>query len=176
MRPVILFAACLSLLFCFHNCRQQETKNEIYTVADSLLSLTLGLQLKISSPEIQRMHDFQQEINRDLPLLKPIVDKDTSVTSYMELYNGLGQCMHVCNQYHEEAFMLESSLREIMDQIQSREADLKSLETRLQFEIDNYRDLSRRIDSSLNIAIRQAETFYRLKPEIDRIREQVQLP
>jgi hypothetical protein len=176
MRSLFLTGAFLATLLCFYQCRQKEVSNEVYIRADSLLGLTLALQLKIGSPEIQRMHDFQEEIDSDLAFLDSYPDEDTSVNRYRELYNGLGQCMKACSQYHEEAYMLESSLREIMEQAGLKKSGPGALEKRLEFETDNYRDLSTRIDSSLNQAIRQAEIFYILKPGIDRIREQFRLP
>jgi hypothetical protein len=176
MRPLLFTGAFLATLLCFNQCRQKEVRNEVFIRADSLLGLTLALQMKIGSPEIQRMHDFQEEIDNDLAFLDSYPDEDTSVNRYRELYNGLGQCMKACSQYHEEAFMLESSLREIMEQARLKKSVPGALERRLDFETDNYRDLSTRIDSSLHQAIRQAETFYSLKHEIDRFREQYRLP
>lgn len=179
MRPAILFVTCLYLVVCFTRCRQQEKEHEIYTAADSLIGLTLVLQSRIGSPEIQRMHDFQEEINENLAMLTPVPKEDTTIVKYLELHDVLGQCMQACNQFHEEAFLLETSLYEIMDQVQSKDADPEKLHELLQFEIDNYEDLSRRIDSSLDIAIRQAGILYTLKPEIDRMMEgivQVQVP
>ena len=157
-------------------CRQQETGNDLYAKADSLLRLTLALQAKIGSPEIQRMHDFQEEIGRDLSFLGNPPEEDTLVTRYRELYSGLGNCMQACNQYHEEVFMLESSLREIMDKSLAKGASPMVLNEILAFEMNNYNDLSGRIDSSLNQAIRQAETFYSLKPSIDSIRDMERWP
>ena len=156
---------------CFTRCRQEENKHEIYVEADSLLALTLVLQSRISSPEIQRMHDFQEEINEDLSVLSPALEADPSIAKYLELHVGLGECLQACNQFHEEAYLLESSLLEIMDRVQSKEADLLKLYELLNFEIDNLEDLSGRIDSSMDLAIRKAEIFYTLKPEIDLIKE-----
>lgn len=173
MRSAILFTCCLYLVVCFTRCRQQEKEHEIYATADSLIGLTLVLQSRIGSPEIHRMHNFQEEINEDLVILAPAPEEDTTIVKYLELHNVLGQCMQACNQYHEEAFLLETSLHEIMDQVQSKDADPEKLHELLQFEIDNYEDLSSRIDSSMDIAIRQAGIFYTLKPEIDRMMKRI---
>lgn len=173
MKPVIPVPACLLLLvFCFPRCGQRENPHRIYTDADSLLELTMELQSRISSPEIQRLQEFQELINQDLELIESFPEENPSLVRYRELSIGLGQCMQACNQFHEEAFMLESSLREIMDLSHLKDADLKSLESRLQFESENLKDLSQRIDSSIRLALRQAETFYSLKPEIDQIKQQ----
>ncbi len=121
------------------------------------------------------MHDFQSEINADIIILKDLGNEDTSLISYRELSNGLGQCMQACNQFHEEAFMLESSLREIMEQSIEKGANINKLEEMLKYEIQNYRDLYQRTDSSLKLVMYQAKIYYNLKPEIDRIKEQEQL-
>ncbi|MFC2112065.1 hypothetical protein ACFLTA_02250 [Bacteroidota bacterium] len=171
MRYTILFTIVVSIVFFLSQCGQKEDPNKLYTTADSLVNLALDLQSRIGSPDIQRLHDFEEEITLDLEMLTQLPEKDTSILKYLTLQNGLGQCMHACNQYHEEAFLLESSLREIMEQVESKEANLKDLEKMLDFEIENYIDLSKRIDSSLDLAIHQAETFYSLKPEIDKIKQ-----
>ena len=171
MRSAILLSACLYLVICFTRCNQQEKEHEIYIKADSLIGLTMVLQSRIGSPEIQRMHEFQEEIIEDLSKLIPVPKEDTSYIKYQELYNGLGQCLQSCSQFHEEAYMLESSLREIMEQILSKEADLDKLHELLELEIDNYENLSARLDSSMNLAILNAKIFYSLKPGIDRMKE-----
>ena len=171
MRMTILFTLFVSILILCSQCGQKEDPHELYSKADSILSLTLYLQSRLGSPEIQRLHDFEDEINSDLAVLSRLHEEDTSLSKYLELHNGLGQCMQACNQFHEEAFFLESSLREIMDKVESNDSDLQSLEDLLKFELDNYLDLSIRIDSSMALAIRQAEIFYSLKPEIEKIKE-----
>ena len=132
----------------------------------------MDLQSRISSPGIQRLHDFENEISNDLAILSDTPEEDASMVKYLELYNGLGNCMQACNQFHEEAFLLENSLLDIIDQVQGKKPDRHTLIARLQFEKDNLRDLSTRIDSSLYLALQQAETFYSLKPEINKIKEQ----
>ncbi len=171
MRSFILFTACLYLIVCFTRCNHKEKEHEIYTKADSLIGLTMALQSRIGSPEIQRMHEFQEEIIEDLSKLMPVPEEDTSYIKYQELYNGLGQCLQSCSRFHEEAYMLETSLREIMVQIHSKEADPEKLYEQLQLEIDNYENLSARFDSSMSLAILNAEIFYSLKPGIDRMKE-----
>jgi len=171
MRTSILSLCFLSVIICLNTCRQ-EVQHEIYIEADSLLRLTLVLQSRISSPEIQRLHDFEIEISKDLVTLSDTPEEDTSMVKYLELYNGLGNCMQACNQFHEEAFLLENSLLEIIDQVQGKNPDRHKLTARLQFEKDNLLDLSTRIESSLDLALLQAELFYALKPEINKIKEQ----
>jgi hypothetical protein len=176
MRSFILTGGCLAVLLFLSQCWHRTDRDDLYTRADSLLGLTLGLQSRLGSPEIQRMHDFQVEIDSDFAFLDTFSLRPPSLARYRELYNGLGHCMQACSQYHEEAFILESSLREIMEKASLRKADRAALEERLEFESENYRDLSARIDSSLNLAIRQAETYYSLKPEINGLRDQYRSP
>jgi hypothetical protein len=77
--------------------------------------------------------------------------------------------MQACSQFHEEAFLLETTLREIMDQSSTEGADLKSLQELLIFEKQVYEDLSLRIDSSLRSAMDQARTYYVLKPMVEQL-------
>ena len=72
--------------------------------------------------------------------------------------------------------MLESSLREIMAASGEKIANMNKLEERLIYEAELYADLFRRTDSSLSVAILQAEIFYSLKPEIEKIKDQVKSP
>lgn len=172
MRQISLALLVLLLILITSRCNTKETGNRIYSEADSLLTLTLALQSRLGSPEIKRMTDFQSEINADMRLLVDIENGGESLQSYRELFNGLGQCRQACNQFHEEAFMLESTLREIMDGSLRKGSNMKKLEEMLVYEWVNYRDLYQRTDSSLNLVMRQAEIFYALKPEIERIKEQ----
>jgi len=172
MRRINLVLAFLLLILISSQCQLQETGNRVYSEADSILTLTLALQSRIGSPEIKRMNDFQAEINADMTELVNLENKDTTLVRYRDLFNGLGQCMQACNQFHEEGYILESSLREIMAESLEKRANMKKLEEMLIYETENYRDLFQRTDSSLKLVMRQAEIYYNLKPEIDRIKEQ----
>jgi hypothetical protein len=176
MRRIYFVLLILLLLISSSGCGNQEIVSKVYTEADSILTLTLALQSRIGSAEIQRLHDFQSEINADIADLEGLVLEDTSITLYRELSNGLVHCMKACNQFHEEAYMLESSLREIMAASGEKIANMNKLEERLIYEAELYADLFRRTDSSLSVAILQAEIFYSLKPEIDKIKDQVKSP
>jgi len=166
----------LILIISSTGCGKQETVQSVYTEADSILTLTLDLQSRIGSGEIQRLNDFQSEINADISELGSFDSRDTSLIRYQELSIGLAQCMQACNQFHEEAYMLESSLRAIMAESGEKNANLNKLEELLDYEIGNYNDLFRRTDSSLAVATLKAEIFYSLKPEIDKIKGQVEIP
>ncbi len=173
MKNFILACSGLLISVCFCSCGQMDRQLEIYASADSLLRLTQDLQAKIGSAEIQRLQHFEEEINRDLAALDSIRETDRSLVQYLELQDGLGQCMKACSQFHEETFLLESSLRDIMEKSRLKNADLEELKSRFRFELENYRDLSNRIDSSIRVATRQAEIYHSLKPEINRIKEGV---
>jgi hypothetical protein len=176
MRVTLLTVSSLILLLITIGCRQQEALPGLYTEADSILNLTMDIQARISSPEIQRMNDFQLEINTDLEFLEDIESDDTILVRYRDLAEGLGQCMQTCSHYHEEAFMLEASLRVILEQIRLKDPDLEDLQAKFNYEIENYQDLRKRIDSSLIIIGQQAEIFYSLKPEIDKIKTEIREP
>ncbi len=176
MRRINFVLLILFLIISSSGCGKQEAVSRVYTEADSILTLTLALQSRIGSAEIQRMNVFQLEINADLADLKGLVLEDTSLTRYKELSDGLGQCMQACNQFHEEAFMLENSLREIMAESGEKKANMNKLEEMLIYEAEIYTDLYRRTDSSLAVAIMQAEIFYHLKPEIEKIKDQAKNP
>jgi hypothetical protein len=170
----LLFSLIVSIPILFSQCGQKEDPHELYSQADSMLGLTMQLQSRMGSPGIKRLHDFEDEIIFDLAVLSLLPEEDTTLAKYLELHNGLGQCMQACNQFHEETFFLESSLRDIMKEVELEGSDLQSLEDQLKFELENYMDLSVRIDSSIALAMRQAEIFYSLKPEIEKIKEQIE--
>jgi hypothetical protein len=176
MRGSINLIVFQFLILTSLGCGQQEPVNRVYAEADSVLALTLALQSRIGSPEIQRMHVFREEIGMDISTLPLLESTDPSIIRYLELYEGLGRCMKACNQFHEEAFMLESSLRDIMEQSLQKDANVGKLEELLSYETENYKDLHIRADSSLVVANRQAEIFYQLKPEINKIKEEAQRP
>jgi hypothetical protein len=173
MRTLFL-SLIVSIPILFSQCGQKEDPHELYSQADSMLGLTMHLQSRIGSPGIKRLHDFEDEIILDLAVLSLLPEEDTTLAKYIELHNGLGQCMQACNQFHEETFFLESSLRDIMKEVELEGSDLQSLKDQLKFELENYMDLSERIDSSIALAMRQAEIFYSLKPEIEKIKEQIE--
>ena len=176
MRRIHFLLPCFLLIIYSSGCRHQESVNLVYAEADSILTLTLALQSRIGSAEIQRMNEFQVEINADMSVLTDLDVKDTSLVKYRNLSTGLGQCMQACNQFHEEAFMIESSLRDIMYSSGQKNANMDKLEELLIYETENYLDLYIRADSSLALAMLQAKIFYRLKPEIEMIKNQLRMP
>jgi hypothetical protein len=138
--------------------------------------MTLELQARISSPEIQRMHEFQLEIDADMELLGETGSQEEPLHQYRELYTELGDCMKACNHYHEEAFLLEDALRGMMEAMNEQNANQSKIREQLKYETANYLDLRERIDTSLAIAQRQAEIFYGLKPMIEELKEQLEMP
>lgn len=172
MRASILPGILLLLPLFFARCGHKNYHQEIYAGADSLLELTLELQARLGSREILRLDNFQQEITKDLSALPAGLEGNPSIGRYRELSDGLGQCMKACSQFHEEAFLLETSLREIQERAGQEETNRQELTEQLDFEKKIYVDLFLRIDSSFARAIRQAELFYTLQPEIQKIREE----
>ena len=170
--PAVFF---LVPFLCF--CKPQP-KSQLAAEADSLILLTLEMQQRISSPEIQRLSEFQDEIIRDLMNLDDSVTYETApaygegqssdlVGQYSELNKNLEQCLKACSYFHEEAFLLEKTLAEIKDRAELKGADQAQLRELLNAERITYFELVFRIDSSLENVKHHAEIFYNLKPEID---------
>ena len=176
MKKSSLFLIPAFLILILGSCGQKEDPTELYLQADSLLTLVIDLQNRLGSPEIQRLHDFEQEINEDIQAFEELDEEAPILVRYLDLRNGLGQCMQACNQFHEEAFFLESEVRELIEDIRREESDPGKVRELLDFELGIYTDLSARIDSSMELAINQARIFYQLKPEIENLKEQFRDP
>ncbi len=185
MRKIHLPALILLVSFlCF--CKPQQ-KSNLASEADSLIFLTLEMQQRISSPEIQRLSEFQDEIIRDLGNLNnpPNHGSDTVHGEgqsfdlkglYTELNENLAQCLRACSYFHEEAFLLENTLKEIKDRDAAKDSDQAELRELLNAEWTIYFDLISRIDSSLENVTHHAEIFYSLKPGIDSLLTQADSP
>lgn len=171
---LIVFPFLLTLFL--GSCGQKEDPTALYLEADSLMTLVLDLQNRLGSSEIQRLYDFENEINQDILALDEVIEEKPALTQYLDLRNGLGQCMQACNQFHEEAFFLESTLRDLMTDITNEESNPEKIREQLDFELNIYTDLSFRVDSSMEVAINQARIFYELKPEIENLKEQFNDP
>ena len=168
--PILVF---LLSLFC--HC-QPPQKSGLTIEADSLISLTMDIHKIVSSPEVQRISEFQAEIINDLNIL----DNDTLLVSgnfpepvkaklrqYNLLYQYLEHCLQACNNYHKEAYILEGTIIEIRDMTKQKVADTSALRELLNEEWSYYYDLASRIEKSVEDVYRQAEKFYLLKPSID---------
>ena len=169
--------SCLILLPVFTQCGQQPDQPLVDEV-DSLVQMTLELQQRISSPEIQRLSEFQNEILFDLGQLGDSLSTEAEMNAgppfetvdlYIDLNESLNNCLRACSQFHEEAYILETTLEEIKEMALVRDADLEALQERLEAEWEIYHDLNTRIDSSLKNAVYHAKIFYSLKPDIDQI-------
>jgi hypothetical protein len=170
--PVLLL-----LVHMLYFCKPQQ-KSELASAADSLILLTLEMQQRISSSEIQRLSEFQDEIILDLGKLNDTLTSGTNplpaeegssdlLRKYRLLNEDLAECLRACSYFHEEAFLLENTLTEIKNQAELKGVDHSKLWALLETEERIYSDLSFRIDSSLVNISYHAETFYSLKPGID---------
>ena len=182
----IHFPLLLLLAFLLYFCKPQQ-KSELASAVDSLILLTLEMQQRISSPEIQRLSEFQDEIIIDLGNLNDTIADGTNPVAgepgssdllgqYWILNENLSQCLRACSYFHEEAFLLENTLTEIKNQAELKGADHSGLWELLDTERSIYSDLSFRIDSSLVNVSHHAETFYSLKPGIDSLLAQTKSP
>ena len=153
-----------------------EVESDLSREADSLIFLTLELQQTISSPDIQRLSEFQNEIIRDLNLIetrRPGLAGELSergpniLDQYLQLNQDLEYCLQACSQYHEEAYMLETTLAEIKEQLGQNGSDKEILRKMIQGEWMVYTDLALRIDSSIRNLELHSKVYYDLKPAID---------
>jgi len=179
--PVLLF-----LIPFLYFCKPQQ-KSQLAAEADSLILLTLEMQQLISSPEIHRLSEFQDEVIRDLGILNDPITHGTDpargeeqpsdlLGQYSALNYNLGQCMRACSYFHKEAFLLENTIKEIKERAEIKGADHTQLRELLMAEWTIYYDLFFRIDSSLENITHHAKTFYSLKPGIDSLLTQAQSP
>jgi hypothetical protein len=166
VHPVVLAGLLLAGPGC-----APEPKDSKEDLIDSLITRVEEIQAEIGSPEIQRINDHIETIRSDITLLAGR-GYDTSINqqmiwTYRSLDNELNSCLRSCSRYHEEAFMIESSLKEIRSMLGRRQADPAAMETRLQIEKELLADLKRRVDSTrLSVELR-VRAYYRLKPGID---------
>ena len=175
LKPLVLFL----LVFLLCSCKTQYG-SQLTAEADSLVLLTLELQQRISSSEIQRLSEFRDEIILDLDSLGIRDDISTDaeeiilppgelIMQYVELNRDLVYCLQACSQFHEEAFMLETTIQEIKVQSGVKGADQDVLMELLEEEWLRYDDLACRIDSSIENVNHHSRLFYSLKPAIDSI-------
>jgi len=140
----------------------------------------MELQQKISSPEIQRLSEFRDEILSDLDSLEIKVDPssgneedrppaDALVKQYIALNKDLAHCLQACSQFHEEAFILETTIMEIKKRPVEKGTNMDILRELLDGEWSVYTDLANRIDSSIENVNNHRKFFSALKPAIDSI-------
>ena len=173
----IYIPGLLLLVFLHCSCSPRDA-SQFEAEADSLILMTLELQQKISSPEIQRLSEFRDEILSDLDSLEIKVDPSSAdeedrlpsndlIKQYSALNKNLAHCLKACSQFHEEAFMLETTIMEIKGQSEVKDADQDTLRELLEREWSVYADLAYRIDSSIENVNHHSKLFYSLKPAID---------
>ncbi len=164
------------LLVLIHISCKPEQESHIAGEADSLIQLTLDLQKAISSPGIHRLSEFRDEIIRDLELVETRHPKmameeagqeASAIDLYMKLNLDLEHCLQACSQFHEEAYMLETTLSEIKGHLGQKGADEEILQDMIAREWMVYSDLATRIDSSIRNVELHSQVYYSLKPTID---------
>ena len=167
---LVIPVALASLLLVCPGCAL-EPKDSREEVIDSLIAQVDEIQAKIGSPDIQQINEHSVTIRDDIARLAGR-GYDTSISqqiiwTYRSLDDELNSCLQSCNRFHEEAFLIESSLKEIRAMLGRRQADQAVLGTRLQSEKELLGDLKRRVDSTRSAAEFHVRTYYRLKPGID---------
>ena len=163
----VLMTACL---FTGISCRS-ENKGLTAETIDSLIILVDEIQARIGSPEVQRLNELYEEIQGGFIRLSgsgfdTIINMQI-ILSYRQLDKGLNSCIRSCNRFHEEAFMIETSLREISTLLEKRQGNPDEIETRLKNETELLKDLRRRVDSTRLSTGLHVSNYHLLKPRID---------
>jgi len=168
--PVLLLA---TLITC--SCRPDKKKGLSSDIIDSLILGLDKIQADIGSPDIQRLNEFYEEIRDDLTSLPDSVSgahgNIQTIQSYRQLDNKLNSCLQSCSRFHEEAFLIESSLEEITSLLEKKQENRKEIETRLHDEAELLADLKRRVDSTRALSELHIRSYYELKPLIDSLIE-----
>ncbi len=145
--------------------------------ADSLLSLTIELQKKISSPEIQMLNDFSYEIEKDLSFFIdtnlhefPPAIMTKELEAYINLRDDIENCLAACNKYSEEVFLIENNLRDIRDELTRKNKNPEELERLIENEKELLDDLMLRIQPNLSILNDHIESYQALKPLMDELK------
>lgn len=171
--PVLLFILCMIL----SRCKSDLPEDKISEV-DSLMAITLNLQKKISSPEIQKLNDFSSEISNDLSLFTDpglqefSSDKMTKeLEEYIILQADIENCLSACKNYNEEIFLIENNLIDIRNKLTTDYEYPEKIGELIDTEKVLLDDLFMRIDSSLNYIDKHLEQYYYLKPKIDALKQ-----
>jgi len=164
--PVLLTASLLTGISC-----RSENKGLTAVSIDSLIIQVDEIQASIGSPEVQRLNELYEGIQGDFIRLSgsgfdSIINMQM-IISYRQLDTELNSCLQSCARFHEEAFMIETSLKEISGLLEKRQGNPGEIETRLQNETELLEDLSRRVDSTCSSADLHVRTYFLLKPRID---------
>lgn len=171
--PVLLLILCIIL----PRCKSDLPEDKINEV-DSLMALTLNLQKKISSPEIQKLNDLSSEISNDLSLFTdPDLQEFSSnkmtkkLEEYITLQTDIENCLSACKNYNEEIFLIENNLTDIQNTLTSDFEYPEKIGELIDTEKVLLDDLLMRIDSSLNYIDKHLERYYYLKPKINELKQ-----
>ena len=139
--------------------------------ADTLLNVVYAIQDTISSPQVQMLHEVRQVQSDDLSLFYDSMYVqliNTNITTeYATLYSRIESCVMACNNYHEEIFLLESELQELLELIHESELTDDSLDKIIHYESELLQDMQTRVDTNLEKIAIHIEYFHELKPQID---------
>lgn len=163
-------AVLLLIVFLSDGCRNKNENNKASEV-DSMLNVVYSLQDTISSENVQILHGISQVLNDDLSLVydsayEEVINSPVT-TQYASLFSDVESCVLACNGYHEEIFLLESDLLELLDLIRNSSLPDDSLSGMIVYESDLLKDMKTRIDTNLDKIARNIGSFYKLKPRMD---------
>jgi len=162
--------ASLILLCWFAGCRNQEENKKALEV-DSMLTIVYHIQDTISSSSVQELHEIRQTLSDDLSMIydsmyEKVINSSVT-TKYATLYSRVESCVLACNNYHEEIFMLENELRELLALINDSDMPGDSLDKKIQYESDLLHDMHTRVDTTVGKIDRHIVSFHELKPQMD---------
>lgn len=142
--------------------------------ADSLRKALNEIQSVLGSPEVQRIDEISRQVRKDLELVPSedsVAEPDQGIVNAYEMLGaGLDSCLSSCSRYHEEAYMIESSLEEISDLMKKNGADPREIKTRLAAESLLLEELSQRIEATLTYKEIRLRQYNNLKPQMDSIK------
>ncbi|MBL7112636.1 MAG: hypothetical protein ISS19_11935 [Bacteroidales bacterium] len=160
----------LILICLFTGCRNQAENKKALEV-DSLLTVVYAIQDTISSSDVQILNEIRQVLSDDLAFIYDSMYEQVInswvTTEYATLYSNVESCILACNNYHEEIFLLENKLRDLLELIQGSGLPGDSLDKKIQYEYELLKDMQTRIDTNLEKIASHIASFYELKPQID---------
>lgn len=170
LHKTFVMAGLLLMAFLPDGCRTKHDNSKASEV-DSMLNVVYSLQDTISSENVQILHEISQVLNDDLSLVydstyEEVINSPVT-TQYASLFTDVESCALACNSYHEEIFLLEGDLRELLDLIRNESLPEDSLMRMIAYESDLLRDMQTRIDTNLEKITRNIGSFYKLKPQMD---------
>ncbi len=160
----------LILICLLAGCRNQAENKKALEV-NSMLSVVYSIQDTISSVNVQTLQEIRQVLSDDLAFIYDSMYEqliNSPVTSeYATLYSNVESCALACNSYHEEIFLLENKLMELLELIQGSDLAGDSLDKKIRYENELLTDIQTRVDTNLKKIANHIISFYKLKPQMD---------